>query len=384
MTSNPGVLFIANFGTNTGYAWNLIETYFGGLAEVAKARGFDTFACYPEISGGLPLWTTETGTKVIELNYHDRSLPNILKLLRFVKRKNIRTVYLIDQPTWSLRYFLLRTAGVKSIIIHDHTSGERRRPRGIKRLVKQMIHKTRWLSGDLFIGVSKFVVERLIDVNCVPPKKVYLVYNGVDLERFNTKKSCRLKKELNIDQNKKIIFCSARAAFYKGIHILIDAARILICEQKRSDLIFVYCGEGPDLEDFKKQAKVAGIEKCFHFLGRRDDVHFLLPCVDIVIVPSIWQEAFGLTVVEGMACGKPVVATNVGGIREIIQNDSMGILIKPNDPIDLAETIEKLVGNEEKSDYICINARKCAEKNFDIHVSISQLQKLLMKFVENC
>ena len=381
MNRKVGILFVSNFPSNTGYAWNLIERYFQALAEVALQKNMQPYICYPGLSVGYPVWAKYIRVKVLHFDYGNRSLRNFISFLKLLSRKRIKVIYFVDQPTASLRYFFMRLAGVKHILIHDHTSGKRTKPVGLKRIAKQAIHRISWLSANLYIAVSNFVGRRLVSVNCVPSTKVKVVYNGVDITKYRPRENNFLHKELSINPTSKIVFCAARANYYKGVHVLIEGARQII-HKGYSNIYFVYCGDGPDLEKFQRKVSLSGLRERFLFLGKRQDIPNLLGVCDIVVVPSVWEEAFGLTVIEGMSCGKPVIATKVGGIPEIIEHGINGILIKPNDSCELAKAICKLLNNQKKRESIGINARQHVIKNFDINKSIHQLQLLFLKELE--
>ena len=94
------------------------------------------------------------------------------------------------------------------------------------------------------------------------------------------------------------------------------------------------------------------------FLGSRSDVENIIPGCDVLVLPS-FSESFGLVLIEALACGKPVIGSNVGGISEIITDD-VGLLIDPNDSSTLARAIDKVIGDEEFRQNLASNARKRA------------------------
>ena len=96
----------------------------------------------------------------------------------------------------------------------------------------------------------------------------------------------------------------------------------------------------------------------------------------MAIVPSIVDEAFGLTVIEAMASGIPVIASRAGGIPEIIQNGVNGFLVEPGCVHELSDTIEKIVDDEKTRQIISLNARKHVEQHFSIQKSIDELTQL--------
>ena len=95
------------------------------------------------------------------------------------------------------------------------------------------------------------------------------------------------------------------------------------------DLFFLYCGDGPDISKFKKIVAEYDLSRFFCFAGNSNQVNEILKSVHVCVVPSVWQEGFGLMVIESMAAGVPVIATRVGGMAEIIDDGFDGLLAIP-------------------------------------------------------
>jgi len=100
-------------------------------------------------------------------------------LVRFVRREQVRWVYLSDRPAWHPAYSLLRLAGVRTIVVHDHTSGDRTVPSGPKGWLKRFRHRLPGSLADVVIAVSDFVADRKRDVDQVPADRVFRVWNSV-------------------------------------------------------------------------------------------------------------------------------------------------------------------------------------------------------------
>lgn len=129
----------------------------------------------------------------------------------------------------------------------------------------------------------------------------------------------------------------------KGHHVTIEAAKIL--QRERSDLAFVFLGKGPELQNLKRQA--VGVESV-HFMGHQSDVGSWLEALDLMVFPSL-QEGLGSTVLEAMQHGTPVVASNVGGIPDMIEHRKNGTLVEPENPVELAGAVSELISNPELS-----------------------------------
>jgi glycosyltransferase involved in cell wall biosynthesis len=168
----------------------------------------------------------------------------------------------------------------------------------------------------------------------------------------------------------------------KGVHFLIEAAHHVIKDEK--NVVFLIVGDGP-LRDFliSYSAKL-GVRRNFIFLKKiRDDVlQVIYNCADVFVLPSL-QEGQGIALLEAQASAKPVIAFDVGGVRECVKHGETGLLIKP-DSFALAEAILKLLGDETLRikmgaygrKFVCENFSwdLCAEKMFDVY--LEALKKL--------
>jgi glycosyltransferase involved in cell wall biosynthesis len=211
----------------------------------------------------------------------------------------------------------------------------------------------------------------------VPSGRVFNVPYGPEIEIFSPVEKNFAREILGLDKDKKII--GMVAYFYpprfwlgytrgiKGHEDLIDA--MSICLKKRQDIICLMVG-GPYnkrainyMEKVRKYAK----NKCDNkilFLGERHDIPLILAALDIVVVPSL-SENFGGTV-EALLMEKPVIATNVGGIPEIIRDKETGILIPPKSPYNLAKAILYLLENERGSELMGKSGRLLVKQLFDL------------------
>jgi glycosyltransferase involved in cell wall biosynthesis len=165
--------------------------------------------------------------------------------------------------------------------------------------------------------------------------------NGIDPARFDGLDAGYAASRLGLDAGVPLIFSAARANAYKGIPELIRAAAGLRDAGRTAN--WIYCGAGPDLDAFRAEVERRSLAGNFLCLGERDDVAPLLASSSVAVVPSTWEEAFGLTVVEAMAAGVPVVATRVGGIPEIVRDGVTGRLVPPGDEAALAAAIAEIL-----------------------------------------
>ncbi len=371
------LLMVGNFPSGTGYAWKMIGSCFRALGQDFVKNGHGAIVCFPEVNS-MPDYLKNSGIDVLEFDFY-RSSP--LSLIRFLKKNNVDLVYLIDYPTFSLKFALLKIFGVKKIVVHDHGSGGIIDQGHLKRKIKTTLNKINLITADKVFVISKFVKSRVIKSSCFPESKIITILNGVNLSDYEIDKKIDVHLNYKIENNKKIIFCAARANFYKGIHVFIEAARILRYERKRKDLFFLYCGDGPDLLKFQNMVSEYHLDECFFCTGNVVDINKILLGVDCCVVPSSWEEGFGMIVIEAMAACVPVIATKVGGIVEIIEDYFDGIYVEPENYIDIADAVERLIDDSDLHKRIRQNGMNKVRTVFDRNI---QHQKIIKNFRDLC
>jgi glycosyltransferase involved in cell wall biosynthesis len=143
----------------------------------------------------------------------------------------------------------------------------------------------------------------------------------------------------------------------KGIKHLFDAFKKV---SAKKDVNLLIIGKGPEFEEFKAASKKMKVKMIYNAPEEKLPSYFA--CADVCVVPSLW-EPFGLVAVEAMACSLPVITSNVGGLREIVEKDC-GILVKAADSGAIADELVELLKNEDKMKKMGLNGRKMVEKYF--------------------
>lgn len=376
---SPGLLFVLNFPPGTGYAWTTIEQVYARVITRLSKDGWQGVVCYPPSSAGSSPLFEQAGIPAQQFDYGAtaRSPRAALAFAALLRRRQVRLLYLTDQPTRSLRYLLFRVSGVRHIVVHDRTSGLRAPRTRVALFLKRLLHALPWYSADRCIAVSDFVANRLRDVNGVPPSRTVRVYNGIELSRFLHPDGQTLHAALGLPTASRVVFGSGRAMPYKGIEVLLDAAHLLE-DAGLSDLHIAWAGEGPAFERLVAKAREADLRR-FHFLGRREDVPSLLASATVAVVPSLWAEAFGLTVVEAMAAGTPLVASAIGGIPELIRPEQTGLLVPPGDAAALAAAIRRLLDDAGLRARLSEQGRAEAQKRFSVERAAEELSGVLLQ-----
>ncbi|MCU1281781.1 MAG: hypothetical protein JWM53_5327, partial [bacterium] len=239
-----------------------------------------------------------------------------------------------------------RAAGA-SIVLHDHiTLGQpcdpATRPRGP--LTKLAIKGYKWIRASALnrlvttrIAVSGFVADSVFASEFVPRERIVVNANGIDVSRFVNADRERVRSELGA-QNAPLVVCPSRMFPEKGVDVLIRALQLI-----GSDVHLAIVGNGPDQSKCETLARSIGAADRVHFLGLRDDMECVLAAADVTVVPSLWDEAFGLVVIEAMAAGSPVVVTDSGAMPEIVQHGKCGLVVPKGDVSALAHAINQLI-----------------------------------------
>ncbi len=215
--------------------------------------------------------------------------------------------------------------------------------------------------------------------------KVEFIYNGVDLEIFRPYASDYLYKQFNIDRNERLIGYIGSFTHRKGLTYLIKAFPLIKKSYKKVKLILIgspsYNDETYFLE-IKDLIKQLYIEHEIFFTGMLIDITYALNSLDIVVLPS-FDERCSRTLIESLACAKPVVATNVGGTPEIIIDGINGILVEPGNENQIAEAIIKLLYDDSLRQEMGLNGRAHAEKHFNIKDNINKFQNIYSSLIQH-
>lgn len=227
--------------------------------------------------------------------------------------------------------------------------------------------------SDINTNVSKEAADIFIKKRAVPSSKIIPVPNGIDTKKFNKneKFNYELRKELNLD-NKVIFLTIARLTKAKNIPNLIRAFALLLKSHKECRLIIV--GEGEERKNIEKIIIDENISEFVLLLGAREDVHRIHNCANYFVLSSSW-EGFGLVVAEAMATEKLVIATDSGGVAEVVGD--CGFLVPINDHLALFNgMLQALNLEEEKKEMIQKKSRERINNYFSMQKTYHQWQEI--------
>jgi glycosyltransferase involved in cell wall biosynthesis len=194
---------------------------------------------------------------------------------------------------------------------------------------------------DCFICVSEAIRSMLI-ADGVPEARAVVVNEGIDLERVDAAPPAKLHEELWLPHHAPIVGNVAALVPHKGQRHLIEAAALVI--RQVPDARFVIAGEGELRASLERLIRDRRLEKHVYLLGFRPDVLSLHKVFDVFVMSSV-TEGLGTSLLDAMACGKPVVATEAGGIPEVVENEITGLLVPPRDHAAMATAIVRLLND---------------------------------------
>ena len=205
----------------------------------------------------------------------------------------------------------------------------------------------RWasFSQDRIITISDALGRWLVEVEGLRPEKLSTIHYALERDHFRSS----VPVELSLEVSHPVIGTISRLIPQKGVHVLLEA--FAACTRNHRSISLVVVGDGPERSNLENLAQKLGMNNRVHFLGYRSDVNKILPQFDIFTLPS-FGEGFGLVLLEAMACGKAVVATDVMSIPEIVQQGKSGLLVPAQDVSALAEALDTLIANPELRDQL--------------------------------
>jgi glycosyltransferase involved in cell wall biosynthesis len=335
---------VCNYPTNTGYAWDFIEGLYAELARRLAPLGVRTLVAYPKVVD--PPRTLEGSPAVaVELDASLHSSASVAATRAFARREQVRAIYLTDRPARLPGYATVRLSGVRAVIVHDHASGARSSPSGLRRAVKWLLGRTPLMVADTVIAVSDYVARRQVESGLIPAGRVVRVWNGIPVPPALPEGARPLHDALGLERRRPLIACACRCAPEKGVPTLLRAFDRLMAGRPDADPrpVLVYMGDGPQFAEVQRVRESLAAKADIVLTGYRRDAGALLAGADICAMPSIWQDALPLAVMQPMALGLPVVASAVGGIPEMLVDGETGLLVPPGDEAALATALGQLI-----------------------------------------
>ncbi len=307
-------------------------------------------------------------------DYNFNLFAYILKLYFLTKKEKVDIIHLNNEPVCNMAGVIV--AKFLKIPCISHVRGP----------VVWDSRTSRWLykNVDYFITVSEWIKKNVMKIG-VPEYKIQTILDGRKLDEFKKPFDIKqVRKSLGLSNGELSVGMVGRLNPWKGHKVFIDAAKIV---EKRFPKckMFIIGGSSDTYKSYESELKKIVAEKNIKnlsFTGQRNDIPDIMRTLDIIVHASIEPDPYPNVVLEGMAAGRPVIATNMGGPLEMVENYKTGILIHPNNPVILADKICELIENEELRTSLGNNAKKIALERYSIESHVRQIEEIYEKVLE--
>jgi glycosyltransferase involved in cell wall biosynthesis len=306
---------------------------------------------------------------------------NMQKEAAAIARKTKNKIDVFHAHDW-----LVATAGIglkhvfrKPLLVTMHSTEMGRRD-GLHSQTEKMIHETEaWLTYEAWkvICCSDYMVSHVRWAFGLPEDKLVMIPNGVNPQVYKyTKSEDETIRSKFAMPNEKIVLYVGRLVYEKGIHILVNAAPKIL---EKVNAKFIIVGSGYMKEQLSNIVKSMNLEKKILFTGfvENDVLLELQKCADVSVVPSLF-EPFGIVALEAMAAGSPVVVSDTGGLSEIVDHDSTGVKVYPNNPDSLSWGVTKILLDKNYSKHIRKNANRKIREKYDWKKIASQTKQIYL------
>ncbi|MEO1288558.1 MAG: glycosyltransferase family 4 protein [Chloroflexota bacterium] len=290
-------------------------------------------------------------------------------------KPDILHTHLIHADTFGLA--AAKLANVKYLITSRHNDDDFRSKRVVKWASGMM-----WSGFDACIAISDAIKQFAIEVEGAPPEKVYTVKYGIEHESLSQSyfESARadLLAELNLSDDVQLLGMACRLVEQKGVTYAIDALQRIHNQFPNAHLVIA--GDGELMLELIHLVAQLELTDHVHFLGWRGDVPRLMAALDIFLMPSLW-EGFGLVALEAMSKRRPVIATRVTALPEVVADGETGLLVPPQNSIALAEALQTLLADRSLRSHMGLVGEDRVEQLFSVARMADETVAVYRKFV---
>jgi glycosyltransferase involved in cell wall biosynthesis len=273
--------------------------------------------------------------------------------------------------------YLLYLPRAKKRVLQLHLMLGGRPPEAYSRVLKK---------ADAVICCSCFVRQELLSFTDYPEDRIFVVYNGVAMEEFDGVDDGEIRDKLGIQEDEIVLLYAGQIEKRKGLNFLVEAFRRVSDKYPHTHLVIAGSSDiwqpTPETQLYEEEIRKKCRRLNVHFLGKlsQREIPKVYKSADIFVLPSL-SEGFPLSVLEVMASGKPVVATEVGGVPEVVKDGMNGYLVQPGSVSKLADTISKLIENERLRLRMGHKGRKIV-KDYTWEKAANEINQIYRKLLE--
>ncbi len=268
-----------------------------------------------------------------------------------------------------------RITRIPEIAVSRGWTGENRKVRVFEELDRYFLKL-----ADHVVAVSHKQKEKVLELGLVPDK-VTVIHNGINIDDVRQHAGEAIRTELGLDDNCCLVMSAGRLSPEKNFSGLIGAAE-MIRGSSDCDIRFAVFGEGPLRSRLEKNIRDAGLQKIFFLPGFRKDFLSLLGGADIFVLPS-FSEGLPNVILEAYSLKKPVIATSVGGIPEVVQDGLAGLLVRPDETGKLADCITRLARDRALRKEMGIRGYEHLREHFNFDIQTKKFEELYVEVYDS-
>ena len=333
-----------------------VEKFLRHFAEALEAAGWDLVLCFEgEIAPEFRDYIAAPGVSLELLpNQGGLGLACAGALWRLLRKHRPAVFVYAFHGVMRVFPWLAKICGARRIFFNDHSSRPPGQVPGPLSLPKRMVGHLLTLPLTAIVSVAEFTrrTGRAFGLTSAPG---VVIQNGVELPPYNQARGAEFRARYHLPEDAIVIVQVCWMVEVKGVETMLHAAAQLL--QRRQNVHFVLAGDGPKLNDYRALAKTLALDANVTFTGKLANPTEvgLFEAANIYCQPSLWQEASPLAVLEAMSFKLPVVASNIGGLPELVQEASTGYLVAAGDSSELAQALERLIDDRRLREQLGAN-----------------------------
>lgn len=360
-----GMMVLFHCESNPGYAASSHEHTFLDVAKHFVDDMNQIHYAYANLEGGMTPSLPSNLSNIIQLDTQWSDSSQLAGIENYIKTKKITRLLGFDQPVSRPAYQALRRGGIQTFVSYWGAPMSSINS-GIKLILKKLEVSARRYGPDHYIFQSDGMRDTAVKGRGIPASRTSIVKTGIDTEKFapdSTKKDYA-HKCFEIPRNRKIVVFSGHMERRKGVHVILQAAKVLIKDLNYKDVQFLILGNRPGEKDgFIEFLQDPEVNEHITFGGYRSDVPDLLKSCAVGMIASTEWDSFPMSSLEMAATELPIVVSDLPGLNEAITEDT-GLKFTVNDPVAAADALHRLLNNADFLALMGVNGRKRVLKDF--------------------
>ncbi|RQD75071.1 MAG: glycosyltransferase family 1 protein [Candidatus Syntrophonatronum acetioxidans] len=311
---------------------------------------------------------------------------NVFYLSRILKKYKIDLLHLHGYKAGLIGRLAARISRDIPVVLTLHNFRDYQRKSILPGFCFTGIEKILSRKTDTIITVSQALKEDLLSNLGIEENRVVRIYNGIDYLKYSSFQkgfSIEPVRTRGKDNNVKglVVGAAARLAPQKGIEDFLIASKLVLQKDIKKKVRFLIAGEGPLRKSLEDQVRKLGMHKYVFFLGYVDNMPEYLSSLDLFVLPSR-SEGLSITLLQALAVKRPVVATETGGVPEIVSHGSTGYLVSAANPFSMAEGIEKMLNNAHLRNSLAQRGQELVRENFTREKMVERTRALYEEILE--